>query len=78
MHFVRRFGIVESMKKKILDFIELHHMLEGNDRVIAGISGGADSVYLLFVLRELREKMGFDLDRGSCQSWDPRGDGFAR
>ena len=41
MHFVRRFGIVESMKKKILDFIELHHMLEGNDRVIAGISGGS-------------------------------------
>ena len=61
MHFARRFGIVESMKKKILDFIELHHMLEENDRVIAGISGGADSVYLLFVLRELREKIGFDL-----------------
>ena len=61
MHFARRFGIVESMKKKILDFIKLHHMLEENDRVIAGISGGADSVYLLFVLRELREKIGFDL-----------------
>lgn len=36
-------------------------MLQAQDRVVAGISGGADSVCLLFVLLEYRKKVPFDL-----------------
>ena len=36
-------------------------MLTCSDRVIAGVSGGADSVCLFLMLLELREKIGFDL-----------------
>ena len=36
-------------------------MIENGDRVVAGVSGGADSVCLLRVLCELRECMGFSL-----------------
>lgn len=36
-------------------------MIENGDHVVAGVSGGADSVCLLRVLCELRECMGFSL-----------------
>ena len=61
LHFGDGFGIVYSMEKKILNFIEKYHMLQKEDKVIAGISGGADSICLLFVLLRLQEKIGFDV-----------------
>jgi len=36
-------------------------MIGERDRVLVGFSGGVDSATLLFVLREIREKMSFDL-----------------
>ena len=47
--------------KRIEKFIQKYHMLTCGDRVIAGVSGGADSVCLFLMLLELREKLGFDL-----------------
>ena len=49
------------MQKKIQIFMEQYHMIENGDHVVAGVSGGADSVCLLRVLCELRECMGFSL-----------------
>lgn len=47
--------------KRIETFIQKYHMLTCGDKVIAGVSGGADSVCLFLMLLELREKIGFDL-----------------
>jgi tRNA(Ile)-lysidine synthase len=42
------------MTKKVLSYIKEHNMIEEGDLVVAGVSGGADSVCLLFVLIEIR------------------------
>lgn len=44
--------------KKVRDFIEKHQMITTEDHIIAGISGGADSVCLFFVLLDIRSKQG--------------------
>ncbi|MCX4320073.1 MAG: tRNA lysidine(34) synthetase TilS [Lachnospiraceae bacterium] len=49
------------MREKVLSYLEEYKMVSENDHVIAGVSGGADSVCLFRVLLELKEKMGFTL-----------------
>ena len=49
------------MYQRVKAYVEAYHMLGKEDRVIAGISGGADSICLLFVLLELKKELGFDL-----------------
>lgn len=45
----------------IMAFIEKNRMISPGDHVVAGISGGADSVCLFLVLKELRKKMDFSI-----------------
>lgn len=49
------------MLKQTETFLRAHHMLPGGSRVVCALSGGADSVCLLAVLYDLREKLDFTL-----------------
>lgn len=46
------------MYQKVLSYVNQHHMLTRGDGIVAGVSGGADSVCLLFVLRKMMESFG--------------------
>lgn len=50
------------MLKKVEKFIRANHMISPGDRVVAGVSGGADSVCLLDVLSCLSAVIGFSLE----------------
>lgn len=49
------------MVKKVAAFVAEYAMIKEQDKVIAGISGGADSVCLLLMLVELKKKIPFDI-----------------
>jgi len=49
------------MIKKVEAFIEKYKMICENDNVVLGLSGGADSVCLFFLLLELRKNKPFEL-----------------
>ena len=51
----------QEIKEKVKKFIEDEKLIADGDVALAGVSGGADSVCLFHVLRQLREEMGFDL-----------------
>ncbi|MCB6203753.1 tRNA lysidine(34) synthetase TilS [Extibacter muris] len=49
------------MYQRVREYAAEHHMLQQSDIVIAGISGGADSICLLFVLLRLKKEIGFSV-----------------
>ena len=51
----------EKTIEKVRNFISSNQMLQNGTLVIAGVSGGADSMTMLDILWKLREETGFSL-----------------
>src|SRR6266542_5633720 len=52
---------VTSLPQRVLDSVGRHGLLQGGETVLIAVSGGADSVALLDVLRDLRPELGLAL-----------------
>ena len=50
------------MFQKILQYCKKENLIQRGDCVLAGVSGGADSVCMLLVLVYLKKEMGFHLE----------------
>ena len=49
------------MKKKVLNFIRKHRLIEQNSTIVVGVSGGPDSVCLLHILLQLKDELNLKL-----------------
>lgn len=50
-----------TTEEKVLETISQFNMIESGDRILAAVSGGADSVCMLHILNRLKNTMGFEL-----------------
>ena len=50
-----------DLTEKIFFYMKRYHMIPENKNIVVGLSGGADSVCLLYVLAALRKKLGLQL-----------------
>jgi len=49
------------MKDKVRQYIKKQQLISKGDRILAGVSGGADSVCLLYLLDAYKRELGFEL-----------------
>lgn len=49
------------MKEKVLSVIKEYGLIEENDNIVVGLSGGPDSMALLYVLLEIRQELDFNI-----------------
>lgn len=49
------------LKEEVLKTIETYNLIEKNDKIVIGVSGGPDSICLLHVLYGLKEKLGIEI-----------------
>ncbi len=48
---------MDSLEMKVWEYIREHEMISEGDKIVVGLSGGADSVFLFFIMLGLKERM---------------------
>ena len=54
-------GLQQPLPRRVLRFIREHNLVRGNEPLVVGVSGGPDSVCLIYILASLSETLGIKL-----------------
>lgn len=49
------------MQEKVLSTIEKYNLIQANDKIVLGVSGGPDSLFMLDILNKLKEKLQIEI-----------------
>lgn len=49
------------MEKAVLSTIQKYNLINANDKIVLGVSGGPDSLFMLDILNKLKEKLQFEI-----------------
>ena len=49
------------MKNKVLDTIKRYNLIQSEDKIVLGVSGGPDSISMLNILNEIKAEYKFDI-----------------
>ena len=52
----------QGIQKKVIEYIKKHELIQEEERVVLGLSGGADSVCLLLMLLACKEELRFSME----------------
>ncbi len=52
------------LEKKILNSLKHQRLIQSNDKILLGVSGGSDSIALLYLLNDLKTHIGFQIHVG--------------
>lgn len=51
----------KNLISKTIETIKKYNLIQNKDKIIIGVSGGPDSVCLLYILNEIKEKLSFEI-----------------
>lgn len=49
------------VEEKVLKTIQKYNMIQNNDKLVLGVSGGPDSLFMLYILNKLKEQLHFEI-----------------
>ena len=53
--------MINMLKEEVLNTIKKYDLINENDKIICGISGGPDSICMLDILKDLKKKLNFEI-----------------
>ena len=53
--------MINMLKEQVLNTIKKYDLINENDKIICGVSGGPDSICMLDILKDLKEKLKFEI-----------------
>ena len=52
---------MNEVEDKVLNTIQKYNMIQANDKIVLGVSGGPDSLFMLYILNKLKEQLKFEI-----------------